>query len=84
MRDRGNSKKFRERLGAMDWRASVMIETDRGTQEGHALSLSPYFSLLRSLTPTPRYCRAGEIDRIWVILPLFKTDEELSGRSLCL
>lgn len=57
---------------------------DRGTQEGHALSLSPYSPLLRSLTPTPRYCRAGEIDRIWMIPPLFKTDEELSGRSLCL
>lgn len=57
---------------------------DRGTQEGHALSLSPYSPLLRSLTPISRYRRTGEIDRIWMIPPLFKTDEELSGRSLCL
>lgn len=56
--------------------------SDLGTREDRALSLSPLsFPLFCSLT---RYRRTGEMDRIWTIPPLFKTDEELSGRSLCL
>lgn len=46
-------------------------------EEGRALSL-----LLSS--PPSAATDTGEIDRIWTIPPPFKTDEELSGRSLCL
>lgn len=84
--DRGNSKKLRERLGAQWIETSVWWSRRAVRREKVTHFRYPRtFSLLRSLAPTPRrYCRAGEIDRIWMIPPLFKTDEELSGRSLCL
>lgn len=63
----------------------MMIESNRPVEEREKIAHFRYpplcFPIFRSLT---RYRRTGEMDRIWTIPPLFKTDEELSGRSLCL
>lgn len=85
---RGNSKKFRERLGAQ-WIENEcgwllrQTTSSRNARRSRTFVI-PVTFLPRLVTPISRYCRVGEIDRIWMIPPLFKTDEELSGRSLCL